>query len=161
MSWRSRPEAWTLALAVAAAAAPERGAAQGWREVQVWGAALTSEPAVLVGGVGLAWRDRGRSRIGGALAGGVTDDRRAAGRAEVAWHFLLDPARRNGLSVYGGGGLALSALEGDGVTPYVQLVVGVETSAGDRHGLFIEGGFGGGLRLATGVRIRSRRSPAR
>ena len=40
MSWRSRPEAWTLALAVAVAAAPERGAAQGWRETQVWGAAL-------------------------------------------------------------------------------------------------------------------------
>ena len=161
MSWRSRPEAWTLALAVAVAAAPERGAAQGWRETQVWGAALTSDPGVLVGGVGLAWRDRGRTRLGGALGGGFTDDYRTAGRLEVAWHFLLDPARRTGLSVYGGGGLALGAIEGEGVTPYVQLVVGVETGSSDRNGMFVEGGFGGGLRLAAGFRVRTRRAPAR
>ena len=160
MSWRSRPEAWAL-LAVAALAVPRRGDAQGWREVQLWGAGLASRPAVFVAGAGLAWRDGGRTRIGGAIAAGTTDDRRTAARLEVAWHFLLDPRRQAGLSVYGGGGLALGVIEGDDLTPYLQLVLGIESNPGTPASVFVEGGFGGGVRLATGFRLRKQRRPAR
>lgn len=157
MSWRSRPEAWTLAL-VLAAAVPRDAAAQGWHEFQVWGVALASDPAVYGGGLGFSWRDAQRSRITLALAGGTTDDSRGAGRAELTWHFLLDPARRSGFSVYGGGGLALGLIENESITPWLQAVIGLETSPASKTSFFIEGGFGGGVRGALGLRFRSRKA---
>jgi hypothetical protein len=128
----------------------------GWHETQLWVAGVASKPAVLVGGLGLAWRDAGRTRLSFALGGGVTEDHRAAGRAEITWHFLLDPAQRRKLSVYGGGGLALSIMEGDRVRPWIQLALGAETAPAGRAGWFIEAGFGGGARVATGIRWRRR-----
>jgi len=142
-----------LALAVL----PGRAAAQGWREVQVWGVAVGSDPAVAAGGLGFALRDGGRTRIGAALAGGTSDGGRAAGRIEVAWHFLLDPSRRSGLAVYGGGGLAVSLIERDQLRPWVLMVLGVETSPASKHGFFVEAGLGGGVRAALGLRFRTTR----
>lgn len=157
MTWRSRPRAWSAALALLLALVlpPARATAQGWRETQVWGVALASDPAVFAGGLGYAVRDRGRTRIGAALAGGATDDGRAAGRLEVAWHFLLDPARRSGLAIYGGAGVAVSAVEQGRVRPWVLLVLGAETSPAARRGVFVEAGLGGGARMAAGLRFRS------
>ena len=155
MSWFSRPEAWAALPLLGLALVPGRAAAQGWRETQLWGVALASEPAVFAGGLGLAWRDRGRSRVGVAIAGGATDDGAAAGRVEVAWHFLLDPGRRKGFAIYGGGGLAVSVIEQQQLRPWVLVVVGGETSPAARHGLFVELGLGGGARLAAGVRWRA------
>lgn len=160
MSWRSRPEAWTLAL-VLAAALPCHAAAQGWTEVQVFGVGLDARPRIAAGGLGAAWRDRGRTRIGATLAAGATGDGRYAARAEFAWHFLLDPTRRSGLGVYGGGGVAVSVLERSNARPWALLVVGLETSPGARRGFFVEGGVGGGARVAMGLRFRSPRAPAR
>ncbi len=155
MTWFSRPRAWTPPLALALALLPGRAAAQGWRETQVWGVALASKPAVFGGGLGFAVRDRGRTRIGGALAAGGTDDGRAAGRIEVAWHFLLDPARRKGLALYGGGGVAISLIEHGHVQPWVLVVLGAETSPAAKRSVFVETGLGGGARLAAGVRFRT------
>jgi hypothetical protein len=157
MTWISRPRAWIRPLLLGLALWPARAAAQGWRETQVWGVAVASQPAVFAGGLGFAVRDRGRTRIGGALAAGATEDGLAAGRAEVTWHFLLDPARRKGLGVYAGGGLALSLIEQGHVRPWVQAALGVETAPATRRSFFLEAGFGGGARLAMGLRFRSQK----
>ncbi|HEY2805153.1 MAG TPA: hypothetical protein VGI92_04765 [Gemmatimonadales bacterium] len=135
-------------------------AAQGWHETQLWAVGLTSKPAVLAGGLGLGWRDAGRTRISVALAGGAADGGRPAGRAELAWHFLLDPGKRKGMSVYGGGGVAVTAIQYAKVRPWLQVLAGIESSPGARSGWFLEGGFGGGLRVATGLRFRTRHTNA-
>jgi len=159
MSWRSRPDAWSLALAAALLmAGPRTARAQGWRETQLWAVGLTSRPAVVAAGLGFAARDAGRTRLGFALAAGTAEGGRAAGRAEVAWHFLLDPGRRHGLSVYGGGGAALTVVEHARVRPFVLVVLGIETAPTARTGLFVESGLGGGVRIAAGLRWRHRRS---
>ena len=157
MTWFSRPRAWILPTLAGLALVPGRAAAQGWREVQVWGVALASQPAVFAGGLGFASRDAGRTRISAALAAGAGDDGRAAGRLEVAWHFLLDPARRKGLGIYGGAGVAVSVIERGNLRPWVLLVLGAETSPGAKHGVFVEAGLGGGARVAAGLRFRARK----
>lgn len=159
MSCGSRPEVWTLALSLTVTlAAP--ASAQGWHETQLWAVALTSRPPVYAAGLGLAWRDAGRTRIGVAVAGGVAEGSRAAGRAELAWHFLLDPGKRAGMSVYGGGGVALTLVQAARMRPFLQVLLGVESAPAGRHGWFLEGGFGGGARVATGLRFRTRHTNA-
>ncbi len=160
MSWCSRHSlALAAVLLMPVLARPAR--AQGWREVQVWGVAVASAPAVYAGGLGLSWRDRGRTRVGLALAGGATEGGSAAARAELAWHFLLDPARRRGAGLYAGGGLALTAVERDVVRPRIQVTLGVDIAPGGSGGLFVEAGVGGGARLAAGLRFRKRSAPDR
>jgi hypothetical protein len=135
--------------------------AQGWRELQAGVVVLGSEPAVVGAGAGLAWRDRGRTRVGVFVAAGAADRGGWTGRGEVAWHFLLDPGRRTGAGVYGGGGLAVTAVEGDEVRPFVQVVLGVESEPASPQGGFVELGIGGGVRVAAGVRWRKRNAPGR
>ena len=142
-------------------AAVRPAAAQGWHETQLWGVALASRPAVYGGGLGLAWRDAGRSRIGVAVAGGTTARGTAALRAEATWHFLLDPGRTRGLAVYGGGGLALTAVQDSTVRPFLEATLGVETAPAARVSLFLEAGFGGGARGAVGLRWRKQNAPGR
>ena len=141
------------------AAAPATARAQGWHETQLWGVALASRPAVFAAGLGMSWRDAGRTRIAGAVAAGASDDGRAALRAEATWHFLLDPARVRGLGLYGGGGVALTAIQGATARAFVQAAVGVETGPGAHVGWFLEAGFGGGARIATGIRWRKHNAP--
>jgi hypothetical protein len=157
MSWFSRPRAWTCALGLALAA-PRSLRAQGWQEAQLWGAGIASRPAFGGLGVALAWRDAGRSRLLASLATGAQSPGGAV-RAELAYHFLLDPARTRGNAVYGGGGLALVIGPDGRRHPYVQLLVGAENTPGGRHGTFIEAGLGGGVRVAIGFRWRKRNAP--
>jgi hypothetical protein len=132
------------------------------RELQLMAAGLASAPAVGLAGLGLNWREvRGRSRVGLALLGGAAEDGRAAGRAELVWHFQLDPARRSGWGLYGGGGLAAGIVEDDRVKPWIQAVIGAESRPGGRGGLFLEAGFGGGVRVAAGWRWRKHDAPSR
>lgn len=159
MSWCSRPSAWLLAATLTAHGSPL--IAQGWRESQLWAVAATSDPLVVAGGVGVAFRDARRTRIAFALATGAAETGEAAGRAEITWHFLLDPSRTGGVALYGGGGLALTARERDRLRPWLQLLVGLEWSPAGARGLFLEAGAGGGARLAAGVRMRKRNAPAR
>jgi hypothetical protein len=158
MSWCSRPEVWGAALLAAAA---QGAAAQVLRERQLFTVAVASDPAVGAVGAGLAWRDRGRSRIGAAVAAGAGERGGAAGRAELAWHFLLDPTRARGAGVYGGGGLAVTAFPDGRLRPWVLLVVGVEGAPALRRGTFFELGVGGGVRVAAGVRFRNQSAPSR
>jgi hypothetical protein len=159
MSWRSRPEAWSCA-AVLLAAVPGPACAQGWRETQLAAVGAASRPAVGALGVGLAWRDPGRTRVGVLLMAGANENGGLAGRAEVAWHFLLDPAKRTGDGVYGGGGVALAASDGR-TRPFILLVLGAENAPAGRRGTFIEVGVGGGVRLAVGMRWRKQNAPSR
>jgi hypothetical protein len=162
MSWRSRRRAWGLAVALAALASARAEGQLPRREFQLMVAGLASDPAVALAGLGLNWREgRGRSRVGLALLGGADEDGRAAGRAELAWHFQLDPGRRSGWGVYGGGGLAASIVEDDRVRPWVQAVIGVESRPGGSGGMFVETGFGGGFRVAAGWRWRKQNAPSR
>lgn len=154
MSCTSRPEAWGVLLLALLRAVPV--AAQGWTETQVMGVAVASEPVFAGGGAGVAWRDAGRTRLGAALAAGVLDNGEAAGRVELVWHFLLDPARARGGAVYGGGGLAVATGPAGDPAARIQLVLGVEAAPGSRHGAFVEAGVGGGVRLAAGLRWRAR-----
>ena len=128
----------------------------GWHETQLWAAGLASRPAVGVAGLGFAWRDAGRTRIGFALGAGAAEGKRAAGRVELAWHFLLDPAQRKKLTVYGGGGIAAGIVRGDRARAWLQLTLGAETAPAGSHGWFVEAGVGGGVRVATGLRWRTR-----
>ena len=159
MSWISRRSAWGAA-ALALGAVPP-ASAQTWRETQLWTVVVASRPAVALAGVGLAWRDQGRTRVGGALAAGTAADGGWAGRAEVTWHFLLDPGRQGGGGLYGGGGAAVSVRSHARVRPWVQLVLGFESSPAGPAGAFVEAGVGGGVRIAAGVRFRKRNAPGR
>jgi hypothetical protein len=137
---------------------PGPAGAQGWREAQVWAVGTASDPAFGGVGFGLSWRDRGRSRGGVAVAGGV-QDRGAAGRVELVYHFLLDPARQRGDGAYGGGGVTVSAGPDGRLRPYLQLVIGAENGPASPRGTFIEVGVGGGVRVAVGLRWRKRNAP--
>ena len=136
------------------AGAPRQASAQAWHEFGLWGAAVFQKPAFYGGGLQYGWRDAGRTRIQLAAAAGTENGAGAAGRVEAVWHFLLDPSKRQGSAVYGGGGLSL-AIDHDGtVRPGIQVVLGAETAPGSAHGTFIEVGFGRGARIAVGMRWR-------
>lgn len=157
MTWCSRRSAWSALLLLASAGGNAR--AQSWREAQVFATAIASEPATYAAGIGASWRDGQRSRVGLALATGRNADERAAARGEMAWHFLLDPARRRGAAVYGGAGLAVTAVENARLRPWFLLTLGMEWNPAGARGLFIEAGAGGGARVSVGLRMRSRAGP--
>ncbi len=144
-----------LAAAWLAVAAPQ-ARAQGWHERGLWAAAVFQKPAFYGAGVQFGWRDEGRTRIQLAAAAGAEDGAGAAGRVEAVWHFLLDPWRQQGNGVYGGGGLAL-AVDHDGrVRPALEVVLGAENAPWSPRGTFLEAGFGRGVRVALGMRWRTR-----
>ena len=159
MSWSSRPSR-ALLLVLAAALAPGAAGAQEVREVQLQGMVIASRPFFSGGGLGLAWRDAQRGRWQTLLSAGGLSGGGWGARADLAWHFLLDPARPRGSAVYGGAGM--SALAGRGrVTPYALLVLGAENAPGGSGGSFVEIGVGGGVRLTIGYRWRKRSAPGR
>jgi hypothetical protein len=156
MSWCWRRSSLLLLPAIVSAS-PIR--AQSVRETQVWAVAVASRPAFYGAGFGLAWRDAQRDRLAPAVALGTSDGRFGA-RVDLAYHFLLDPVKRSGWAVYGGGGLT-AAVRRDRVAPYLLLVLGVEGAPGGGGGLFLEVGVGGGVRVAAGYRWRKHNAPGR
>jgi len=109
---------------------------------QFWGA-----------GLGIARRVSGQTRFGlGAAGGSLSSD--AALRLEATGQFLVSPAVRSGVGLYGGAGIAW---QGGNRTPgagYLTLLVGVESAPGRRSGWYAELGLGGGVRMAAGWRWR-------
>jgi hypothetical protein len=122
--------------------------------------AAASKPGFVGAGFGFGWRDEQRTRIAPAVALGASGDGRFAVRADLAVHFLLDPSKRSGMAIYGGGGLSLAA-GGNRAAPYVLLVLGAENAPGGAGGSFVELGVGGGVRLAVGYRWRKQNAPGR
>jgi len=159
MSWCSRPSRAAV-LALLAAAAPVASRAQGVRELQVQLLGVASRPLFGGAGAAIAWRDEARTRWQAAVTVGALDGRGQAARADVAYHFLLDPGKRRGSAVYGGAGLSVLAARGR-VTPYALVVLGAENAPGGSGGSFVEIGVGGGVRVAVGYRWRKRNAPGR
>ena len=159
MRWTSRAELGVIA--AAALLVPRQAAAQGWRETGIWSVAVFARPAFVGGGLSSSRRDAGRTRLGIAAAAGVAAGAGAAGRVEAVWHFLLDPLRTSGNTLYAGGGIAV-AIDHDGtLRPALELLVGVETGPQRPRGAFIEAGVGRGARVALGWRWRKRNAPRR
>ena len=163
MSYCSRPRLvlrWAVCLAGAAALAPVPGRAQapGVRELQVQATGVASRPFFGGAGGGLAFRDAERNRWQGALTVGLLAGGAVGARGDFVYHFLLDPRKRQGSAVYGGGGLTVQ-VAGGRIRPYVLLVVGAENAPGGTGGSFVELGVGGGVRLAVGYRWRKRNAP--
>ncbi|HEY7681270.1 MAG TPA: hypothetical protein VH879_01390 [Gemmatimonadales bacterium] len=134
-------------LGVAAGAAQEpRGL-----EAGVQGMVALADPVFAGGGAAAALRTGGRSRVALAMVPGNRDGRFAF-RGELTAHFLLDPGRRHGVSPYAVGGIA--GVIGRSDNAFVVAGLGLEAAPGGRSGWWIEGGAGGGARLAVGWRWR-------
>ncbi len=157
MSWCWRVSS-LLVVPALAAAVPAR--AQSLAEAQVWGAAVASKPAFYGAGFGLGWRDAERDRFAPAIALGTFGDGQFGARADLSYQFLLDPSKRVGSAIYGGGGLSVAVRRGH-VAPYALLVLGIEHAPGGSGGSFVEIGVGGGARVAVGYRWRKHNAPGR
>lgn len=128
----------------------EPAAAQRARELGLH-AVLTAQDAELVaGGIYGAIRTTRRTRLAFTAAAGSAGDEFVA-RGEILGHFLLSPASR-GIGVYGGGGIA--GIAGSGEEGFLVLLIGVEQAPGGSSGWYLEGGLGGGVRIAAGYRWR-------
>jgi hypothetical protein len=146
MGWR-----WARALAVAAPVAAAQLPAQQVPEIGVQLIGTGSDPALLVGGGYAALRVARRLRFS-AVAGVGGSGGETAWRGELLAHFLLAPGRRDGVSGYAATGIAaVGGVEDQG---YMVLTLGLESRPGSRSGWFLEGGVGGGARLAAGYRWR-------
>jgi hypothetical protein len=146
MRWR-----WARVVGAAACVAAAPLPAQQIPEVGVQVIGTASNPELLVGGGYAALRMSRRFRISGAVgiggSGGET-----AWRGELLAHFLLAPGRREGVGGYVAGGVAaVGGVEDQG---YMVLTLGVESRPRSRSGWFLEGGVGGGVRVAAGYRWR-------
>jgi hypothetical protein len=160
MSWRWRRRLLAAALGAAASAGAGRAQAQAVRELDLHALGVASDPVFLGVGGGYAWRDPRRTRVLASVVLGALGGTGVAGRADIAWHFLLDPRKRQGSAVYGGGGLSVQAGAGQ-VKPYVLLVLGAENAPGGSGGSYVEVGVGGGVRAVIGYRWRKQRAPER
>jgi hypothetical protein len=144
---------WADGLVASLLLAAQPLAAQQVREIGLQATATASDPALVLGGVYGALRTSLRTRISVAAGAGAGDGD-AAWRGELLAHFLLNPDRHRGVGVYGAGGLAL--VGGPVDEGYLVLTLGLEARPGGRSGWFVEGGIGGGVRLAAGYRWRRR-----
>ncbi len=103
--------------------------------------------------LGVAHRPGGQGRLALTVAGGGYEGR-AGMRVEATAQFVLKPAARLGMSLYGGLGLAFvggSETHGAG---YLTALLGLETAPGRTSGWYGELGLGGGVRVAAGRRWR-------
>lgn len=92
---------------------------------------------------------RGRISLFTGVGGGEGG---ASGRAEALVHLLVSPRRLKGAVPYLAGGLGLDVA--DRSEARLVALVGLEGSPGARRGWVVEGGVGGGWRLAAGWRWR-------
>ena len=144
---------WADGLAAALLLVAPPLAAQQVREIGLQTTATASDPALLIGGVYAALRTSLRTRVSVAAGAGASGGD-AAWRGELLAHFLLNPDRQRGAALYGAGGLAV--VGGPVDQGYLVLALGLEARPGGRSGWFLEGGVGGGVRLAAGYRWRNR-----
>jgi hypothetical protein len=149
-----------LGAALAAGAvpcAPARG--QRLTAVELGGglAAVAARHTFAGAELGVGYRPAGQSRLALAVAAG-TEDGRAAARALLTAQFLLTPAARGGVGLYGGLGAAVAARRESAGRGYLAILLGVEAAPGRRGGWYAELGLCGGVRAAAGW--RARRFPA-
>jgi hypothetical protein len=148
----SPARARTGLLVAALAALPARAAGQVRQELGVQVTGTTAEPTTAVVGPAGAWRVGRRDRIAMSAGLGATGDGQLAGRGELLWHFMLNPAATRKPALYAAGGLAASVA--DRTQGWVVLAAGLDWNPGGRSGWMAELGIGGGLRLVAGYRWR-------
>ncbi len=148
LSWRDWPV--VLLLVVTGTQANAQSPTTTW-QVHALGTSATSQ--FIGAGVGFARRVGGRLTYQLSLTPGVAQ-RAFAVRSEGMLVFSLDPARRGGISPYGGGGMAV-LLAKRATDVFLVLVVGLESAPRTRSGWFAELGLGGGVRVSVGWRIRA------
>ena len=103
-------------------------------------------------GVGFGRSAGGRLTYQVSLTPGLAD-RTLAVRSEGILTFSLDPARREGVSPYGGGGIAV-LLARRSTDAFLVVLLGLESAPRARSGWFAEIGLGGGVRGSIGWRLR-------
>jgi hypothetical protein len=138
------------AFALALLLLPDAAAAQRGREIGMHAVFTGQDSEFFGGGLYGAIRTTRRTRLALTAAAGSADGEFVV-RGEILGHFLLSPAGR-GPGVYGGGGIA--GITGAGKEGFLVLLLGVEHAPGGRAGWYLEGGLGGGVRLAAGYRWR-------
>jgi hypothetical protein len=140
-----------IALAAAVLLLVSEAAAQRARELGAHAVFTGQEAELFAGGVYGGVRTTRRTRIAFTAAAGSAGGAFVA-RGELLGHFLLSPASRT-VGLYGGGGLA--GLAGDGGEEgFLVLLIGLEHAPGGPSGWYVEGGLGGGVRVAAGYRWR-------
>ncbi|MEO8636518.1 MAG: hypothetical protein ABI587_14680 [Gemmatimonadales bacterium] len=122
----------------------------GW-EAGIAGVGAAARPVFAGGGPTLAWRPDDRVRLFatalfGRQGGGTI------GRGELGLNYMLEPARLHGVGVYGIAGMA--GTTGAHRNGYLLLGLGAESAPGTGQGWLVEGGVGGGVRIAVGYRWR-------
>lgn len=121
------------------------------REVGVSIVGALGDDQSVVAGLHLGFRPATRTRWAFfAGAGSVGDE--AGGRFETTLQFLTAPARKTGVGLYAGGGIG--AVVAERTEARIIALVGLEGRPGGRSGWALEGGVGGGWRLAAGWRWR-------
>lgn len=145
------------AFALAVLLLPDIASAQRAREIGVHAVFTGQEEGLFAGGAYGAIRTTRRTRLALTVAAGSAGGSFVA-RGEALGHFLLSPASF-GPAVYGGGGVA--GIAGAGEQGFLVLLLGIEHAPGGRAGWFVEGGLGGGVRVAAGYRWRWFRAPRR
>lgn len=143
-----RPLAAALLIVLAA---PLAGQQLKGYEVADAGLFLAQDPVWIGGAVQAGWRPGGGTRLSLGLGLGRVDGR-TSGRGELLAHFILSPTRRSGVSPYAFGGAA--GVVGPREAAYLVLGLGLERGPGGASGWFLEGGVGGGARIAAGWRWR-------
>ncbi len=103
-------------------------------------------------GVGASVALGGRLRLGALATLGHAEGGLAT-RDELMVTFHLTPYRRRGVAAYAGAGAAVLGASAGGAE-YMVLVLGLEAHPARAAGWFVEGGVGGGVRLAAGYRWR-------
>ena len=127
-----------------------QASAQRAREIGVHGVFTGQDAELVAGGVYAGVRTTRRTRLALTAAVGSADGEFVA-RGELLGHFLLSPVSR-GPGVYAGGGIA--GVAGAGEEGFLVLLIGVESAPGGASGWYLEGGLGGGARVAAGWRWR-------
>ncbi len=123
---------------------------------------LTSDPVFGGGGVVLGIRtSRELTLVGRGLAG--SQDGKLVGRGELAVEFrFLERSSRRPVPYLSAG---VAGATGPRPGPYLLAAVGLDIPAGTRGHWIVEGGVGGGLRVAAGYRYflggRKRRTAAK
>ena len=154
-TWGSR-----IALGLALLALlPVEAAAQRARELGLHAVFTAQDPELAAAGAYGGIRLTRRSRFAATAAAGSASGEFVF-RGELLGHFLLSPAS-DGVGFYGGGGIA--GVAGPENVGYLVLLLGLEHAPGKASGWYLEGGLGGGVRIAAGYRWRrfSGRTPGR
>lgn len=139
-----------MAILVTAAPAVD---AQYTLELQVHGVGVVTGTQFYGGGLGVALRPAGHTRIGfTASLGDLEGTLGGRGTLQVTYH--LEPFRRRGVTPYAGGGVSL--LVASDTREYLVLLLGAESGLFSPRGWFVEVGITGGVFVSAGVRLRWR-----